>query len=136
MATTRGLHDPITNKTYNYTTTSMREDHLYNVLEAVLTNQCPPDQTDYLCEKADVDEDNELLQCAKCYNLWANKVSGVNSPRATKLLAAIEFATHDKCPTDIKDMLCKATEDENTDEETCAKCIQRWATVPFAVFRK
>lgn len=136
MATMRGLLDPITNKMYDYITTSQKEEHLYNVLEVVCKNQCPPDTDDYLCEKTDVDEGDELLQCAKCYQLWANKTPGAVSQRAKRLLEAIDMSAKDKCPPDLKDMLCKASEDESTDEETCARCIQRWATIPFAQFRK
>ncbi len=136
MATSYRLLDPMTDKMHDYVITSRREEHLYNVLDTVCKNQCPPDTDDYLCEKTEADEGNELLQCAKCYQLWANKVSGANSQRAKRLLEAIDMAARDKCPTDLKDMLCKASEDESTDEETCARCIQRWATIPFAVFRK
>ena len=136
MATRHGLHDPITNKPYDYIIASRKEEHLFNVLDFACKNQCPPDTEDYLCEKTDADEGNELLQCAKCYQLWANKVSGVTSQRAKRLLEAIDMTAKDKCPPDLKDMLCKATEDESTDEGTCALCIQRWATIPFAVFRK
>ena len=136
MSTRYGLLDPITHKMYDYTTTSMREEHLYNVLKFACENQCPPDADDYLCEKTDADEGNELLQCAKCYQLWANKTSGANSQKAKRLLEAIDMTAKDKCPPNLKDMLCKATEDESTDEGTCALCIQRWATIPFAQFRK
>ena len=135
MANIRGLHDPITNKTYDYMTTSMREDHLYTVLEAVLNNECPPDNAYYLCEKPEADEVDELIQCAKCYQIWAGKVGGADSPRARKLSEAIDLAAYDKCPTEDKDKLCNVSEDEGTDEETCARCILRWATIPFAKFK-
>lgn len=131
MAITHRLLDPITNKSYDYTTMSPKEEHLYGVLETVLLNQCPPDNADYLCEKPEAEEINELLQCAKCYQLWANKIVGADSAKSKRLLEAINLAIHDTCPSDKKDMLCRASEDESTDEETCFQCIKRWATIPF-----
>lgn len=136
MAIIHTLFDPLTRKAYNYITDSTKEEHLLSVLDAALYNRCPTDTSDYLCEKSDIDEGNELLQCAKCFQLWAKKVTGADSAKAKKLLEAIDLATHDECPPESKDMICKASEDESTDEETCAKCIQRWATIQFATFRK
>ena len=88
-----------------------------------------------LCEKPDADEVDELIQCAKCSQIWAGKVGGADSPRARKLSEAIDLAAYDKCPTEDKDKLCNVSEDEGTDEETCARCILRWATIPFAKFK-
>jgi hypothetical protein len=136
MATKYGLMDPITRKSYDYTLLTAWEEHLYSVLSTVLDNQCPPDSADYLCERSAADVGNELLQCAECYRQWANKNAGAKTSKAKRLLQAIELAAYDRCPADVKDMLCKATEDESTDEETCKLCIQRWATIPFAEFRK
>lgn len=135
MATIRAMVDPITNKRYDYMTTSEREDHLYGVLVAANANQCPPDRADYLCEQDEAIEGSELIQCAVCYRRWAGKVGGADSQKAQRLEAAIELAINDKCPPDQKDMLCQATEDEDTSEETCAKCLERWATIPFAKFK-
>lgn len=136
MATQRSMHDPITGKMYNYTTTNVKEEHLFEVLELACNNQCPPDNADYLCEKEDDTEINELVQCAECYKQLVAKVSGPDTEKATRLIQAIDLAANDQCPSDVKDMVCKATEDESTDEEVCAKCITRWATIPFAQFRK
>lgn len=136
MATQRSMHDPITGKMYNYTAMNAREEHLLKVLDAANANQCPTDNTDYLCEKEDTSKVDELIQCAECYKQWANKVAGVDSPKAQRLEQAIDMAAHEQCPPDMKDMVCKATEDESTDEEVCAMCIKRWATIPFAQFRK
>ena len=131
MSVRRILHDPIGGKSYEYTT-SEREEHLFSVLRAALANQCPPDNADYLCEKPESSESSELLQCAECYRQWAAKVLGIDTPKAKLLLQAIELTSHDQCPAKVADMLCKAGEDESTDEETCALCIERWATLPFA----
>ena len=136
MATIRPMHDPINNKRYDYMTTSDREEHLFTVLAAVNANQCPPDQADYLCEQDEAIEGSELIQCAVCYRRWASKVDGADSQRAQRLEKAIDMSANDKCPPDPKDMLCKATEDEDTSEETCTKCITRWATIPFAKFKQ
>ena len=136
MAIKHVVYDSIKNKSYDYITESERDEHLFSVLQAATNNQCPPENTDYLCEKTDTVENQELLQCAECYRQWAAKVPGVTGAKATRLLQAIELATHDQCPPETADMICKATEDENTNEETCAMCIQRWATIPFAVFGK
>jgi hypothetical protein len=136
MATIRPILDPITNKSYDYTTTTAREEHLLEVLDAATTNQCPTDNEDYLCDREDAIESKELVQCAECYKQWADKVGGADSPKAQRLLQAIDLASHDKCPHDRKDMVCQATEDEDTSEEVCAMCIKRWATIPFAHFRK
>ena len=136
MAIRHVVYDSIKNKSYDYITESERDEHLFSVLKAATNNQCPPENIDYLCEKTDATDNQELLQCAECYRQWAAKVPGVTGAKATRLLQAIELATHDQCPPETADMICKATEDENTDEETCAMCIQRWATVPFAVFGK
>ena len=136
MATQRTMHDPIAGKSYIYTTTTAREEHLLGVLDAATANQCPPDNADYLCEKENATNVDELIQCAECYKQWASKVSGADSPKTKKLEQAIEMAANDQCPPDIKDMVCKATEDESTDEEVCAMCIKRWATLPYGEYRK
>ena len=48
-----------------------------------------------------------------------------------RLYQAMLMALNDECPPDTKDYLCKASEDEGTESETCAKCIERWATQNF-----
>lgn len=135
MPTMRSMLDPITHKTYDYVTDNSREEHLLTVLDAACRNQCPPNVEDYVCEREDAIEDNELLQCAKCYRLWSAKVAGPGTNKANRLAQAINMAVTDQCPADTADMVCKATEDEDTSEEVCAMCIQRWATIPFAKFR-
>ena len=53
-----------------------------------------------------------------------------------RLYQAMQMALNDECPPDTKDYLCKASEDEGTEAETCAKCFERWATRPFGEVRK
>jgi hypothetical protein len=136
MSILRSLLDPITHRTYDFRTTTEKEEHLWHVLTSACYNQCPPDTADYLCEREEAVEDNELLQCAKCYALWGAKVPGASTQTSQRLAQAIELAVLDKCPHDKKDWVCLATEDESTDEDVCAMCLQRWATIPFAKFRK
>ena len=136
MPAQRSLLDPITHKMYEYITTTEREDYLFDVLRAACSDNCPSDTADYLCNVEEVPEDQEAEQCAECYRRLAAKVKGPNTPRAKRLEQAIELAIHDLCPQEAKDKVCQATEDENTDAETCAMCLERWATIPFAQFRK
>ena len=136
MPTMRSMLDPITHKTYDYTTATAKEDHLFEVLAAACTDRCPPDTADYRCNGEDVPEEAEAAQCAECYRRLAHKVAGPDTTQSKRLEEAIELAIHDQCPQHNADKVCIATEDENTDEETCTMCIQRWATIPFAKFRK
>jgi hypothetical protein len=136
MAKLVTMLDPITGKTYDYPVVNMREEHLLTVLGAATTNQCPPDNADYLCEKENATNVDELIQCAECYKQWAGKVAGADSPKTKKLEQAIDMAAQDRCPPDVKDMVCKATEDESTEEEVCAMCVKRWATLPYGEYRR
>ncbi len=136
MAVMRSMLDPISNKPYDYITMTDREEHLLEVLDGACSEHCPPENTEYLCMTQKVPAADEEEQCCECYRRWAGKVGGANSPRAQRLEQAIELAIQGQCPPDLKDMVCKATEDESTDEEVCAMCIKRWATIPFARFRK
>ncbi len=136
MPSQRPLLDPITHKTYEYTTATAREDHLFEVLRAACSDNCPPDTADYLCNGAEVPEEQEAQQCAECYRRLAAKVAGPTTAKAKRLEQAIELAIHDQCPAELADKVCQATEDEDTSEEVCTMCLTRWATIPFAQFRK
>ena len=126
--------DPIKDKMYDYSLDTAREEHLYNVLQSALGEDCPPENVDYLCEDSNAKGSEEEI-CAQCFRNWAAKVAGPNTAKSKRLLEALELAIADKCPPDVKDYVCQATEDENTDQETCRQCIIRWATLPFGKFR-
>lgn len=71
--------------------------------------------------------------------LTDSKVTYVYKTRDAKeerLYQAMLMALNDECPPNRKDYLCLSSEDNNTDEETCTKCIQRWATKSFGVEQK
>lgn len=130
MMRTRVMHDPMAGKPYEYTA-DLKEEHLLTVLEAACGDSCPPENIEYLCDQVEVSENNEIEVCAQCYRNWANKLGPVTSAKAKRLMEAIELALADKCPPETKDFLCQASEDEDTSIEQCARCIMRWATLPF-----
>ena len=126
----RTMFDPFTGKRYDYSTSPV-EEHLLKVLEAACGDDCPPEGEEYLCDLVDAPEGTEAEVCAKCFKNWADKAGMPASPKAKRLMQAIDLAVHDKCPPDTKDYLCQASEDESTDAETCCRCLVRWATLQF-----
>lgn len=127
------FNDPITGKMYDYAIESDAQKHLMSVLDLAVKDDCPPDTKDYLCSNP-TRQGTESNACARCIMRLAAKVTS-STLGEKRLKQAIQMASNDACPPDKSDWVCKATEDENTDAETCAMCIKRWATIPFGKFK-
>lgn len=66
---TRRLIDPATETTYDYTTRDDKEEKLYQALEHVLRDECPPERENYLCMM----DESEEQRCEDCWIRWATK---------------------------------------------------------------
>lgn len=75
MANTYVIHNPFTNKSYDYTTRDDKEEKLFSALDMVLEDKCPPDREDYLCQASE-DESTDEETCKKCWMCWATKEFG------------------------------------------------------------
>ena len=127
----RVLDDPMSNKTCELSFNE-QETFLWKVLEAACGEDCPPEGVEYLCDSiSDVSEEHEAIVCTQCYLNWAAKAGTPATLFAKRIVQAIELACTDKCPPDLKDYLCKVEEAEDTSIENCARCLMRWAAMPF-----
>ena len=126
--------DPITNKIYTYDIKTDAQKHLLDVLRLACRDECPPNKNDYLCVNP-TRLGTESATCSRCMLRLASKVT-VSTDEEKRLKMAIKMASQDKCPDDVKDKVCLATEDDSTDSDTCEKCLLRWATVPFGKFKE
>lgn len=126
----RPILDPMTNKNYELTFNN-QEDFLWKVLDAACGEECPPDAADYLCDDPGAPDVDEAEVCVQCYLNWAAKAGNPSTPFAKRLAEAIKLACNNECPPTTADFICRAGEDEDTSEETCKMCLQRWAAKPF-----
>ena len=69
MRLTRPLMDRATGKTYEYVTRDDKEERLFNALQHVLKDECPPNREDYLCMM----DESEEQDCENCWIRWATK---------------------------------------------------------------
>lgn len=63
------LHDPFTDKPYDYIIRDDKEQKLLDALNYVLDDACPPDKEDYLCQA----DESEQQRCKDCWIRWATK---------------------------------------------------------------
>lgn len=63
----RILHDPFTNKSYDYDVRDEKEARLFEALELAVNDQCPPDKKDYLCMQNEAEEQD----CETCLLRYA-----------------------------------------------------------------
>jgi hypothetical protein len=128
--TWRTIHDPMTERSKDLYL-SDQEEILWQVLEAACSDNCPPENVEYLCDTQDNTGADEAAVCKQCYLNWAAKAGTPRTPFAKRLIQAIEMACDDRCPPDTKDYVCQAGEDEDTSAENCTRCLTRWAAMPF-----
>jgi hypothetical protein len=130
--TVRPIVDQITKNRYTVTFNN-QEEQLWEVLEAACNNDCPPDNTKYLCNGEGFTDKEESNLCAQCYMNWAKEAGAPASAFAKRIIEAIKKADEiDRTTCSIlgtADSLCTAGEDDDT--TMCAECIKRWATLPF-----
>ena len=61
------LHDPFTNKSYDYEVRDEKEAKLFEALQLAVNDQCPPDRKDYLCMQGEAEEQD----CDACLLRYA-----------------------------------------------------------------